>query len=138
MSIRLWFWLAVVSLVCTRATLAVTPAWTPDEWTKEQTVKLCTNVPGEGEYCFPVWLVVIDGDVYVRLGSKAAERMRGNVGGFLLPVELAGRRFDKVRATEVPEYVDRVNRAMADKYSSDIIIHHFSHPLTMRLRPEAP
>jgi len=131
-----WLGLALCGIVCVRAASAETVAWTPNDWTKEETVKLCTNDPGEGEYCFPVWLVVIDGDVYVRLGTKASERMRKNIAGFVLPVELAGHRFEKVRATEAPDYVDRVNQAMAGKYTSDIIIHHFSHPLTMRLRPE--
>ncbi|HUI25759.1 MAG TPA: hypothetical protein VL403_06700 [Candidatus Kryptonia bacterium] len=132
-----WLGFVVGGVMLSAGVHAAEPAWTPNDWTKEETVKLCTNVPGEGEYCFPVWLVVINGDVYVRLGSKATERMRKNTGGFVLPIELAGHRFEHVRATETPDYVDRVNQAMADKYTGDIIIHHFSHPLTMRLRPES-
>jgi hypothetical protein len=51
-------------------------------------------------------------------------------------VEVGGHRFEKVRATETPEYVKQVADAMADKYTSDIIIRWFPHPLTMRLEPE--
>jgi hypothetical protein len=57
------------------ATLLLSPlayaadAWTPEAWSGHDTLELGTNVPGEGEYWFPVWLVVLDGKVYVRLGS---------------------------------------------------------------------
>ncbi|HVN86407.1 MAG TPA: hypothetical protein VMW17_16355 [Candidatus Binatia bacterium] len=139
MSRHSW-WLGIVlgGVAIARFAAAETPAWTPSDWTKEETLKLCTNDPGEGEYCFKVWLVVIDGDVYVRLGTKAADRMQKHGGGAVLPVEIGGHRFDRVRATEARDYVERVSQAMAAKYTSDIFVHYFSHPLTMRLRPEAP
>jgi len=139
MSIRSWsLWVAVLGLACAALAQRYGPGWAPNEWKDVDTLELCTTSPGESEYCFPVWLVVLDEDVYVRLGTKAAERMRSNVGGRYLPVEVGGRRFDHVRATEAPDYVDRVAKAMAEKYTADILVRHFSHPLTMRLRLEAP
>ena len=120
--------LVLGGIILCGAVRAAEPAWTPNDWAKEETLKLCTNVPGEGEYCFKVWLVVIDGDIYVRLGSKAAERMQKNSGGLLLPVEVGGHRFEHVRATEARDYVERVNQAMSDKYTSDIFVHLFSPP----------
>jgi len=41
-----------------------------------------------------------------------------------------------VRAVPAPDYAERVAKAMAAKYWSDLIVHHFSHPLTLRLVPE--
>lgn len=139
MSIRSWS-LGLVTLALAGAALAQQygPGWTPNEWKDVSTLKLCTTSPGESEHCFPVWLVVLDGDVYVRLGTRAAERMQKNATGPHLPVEVNGRRFENVSATAAPDYVERVAKAMADKYTSDIFVRLFSHPLTMRLRLEAP
>jgi hypothetical protein len=109
--------------------------WSPNEWVEQETLNLCTSVPEEGGYCFPVWLVVLDGNVYIRLGNKAAERMQKNTTAPYLPVEIADLRFDRVRAVETPDYVDRVAEAMADKYWTDLFIRFFPHPLTMRLEP---
>jgi hypothetical protein len=139
MSIRSWsLALAALALAGTALAQHDGPGWTPNEWKDVSTLKLCTTSPGESEHCFPVWLVVLDDEVYVRLGSRAAERMQKNVTAPHLPVEINDHRFENVRATAAPDYVDRVAKAMADKYTSDIFVRLFSHPLTMRLRPEAP
>src|SRR6185503_8772423 len=45
--------------------------WTPAAWKSQDTLELQTTVPEESEYWFPVWLVVLDGQVYVRLGTRA-------------------------------------------------------------------
>ncbi len=110
--------------------------WTPDTIARQSTVKLRTTGPEEGEYWFPVWVVVVDNQVYVRLGSRAAGRVERNTTAPYLGVEIAGQRFDKVRGVPAPESAQRVAAAMADKYWSDIFVHHFSHPLTLRLVPE--
>ena len=54
---------------------AVAADWTPRAWTDASTIELCTTRAGEGEHWFPVWLVVIDDQVYVRLGTRAATRI---------------------------------------------------------------
>lgn len=137
---RSW-WKAMVlsSCIAASAVAAADTQWTPEQWKDEDTLKLCTSTAEDGEYCFPVWLVVIDGQVYVRLGSRAADRVKSNTTAPFLPVEVGEARFEKVRLTEAPEYVDRVAEAMADKYWSDLLIGLFPHPLTLRLEmPEAP
>lgn len=129
--------LITVALVATMApAMAVGgPAWTPAQWVKDDTLKLCTTTPQEAMYCFPVWLVVLDNNVYVRLGSKAAGRVQANTTGMVLPVEIGGQRFDKVRLVDVPDKVDAVASAMAEKYWSDWYIRWLAHPMTLRLEP---
>ncbi len=123
-------------LALVEAAPAVAAQWNPAAFAKEDTLKLRTTGPEEGEYWFPVWLVVIDGDVYVRLGSRAAGRVERNVTAPYLGVEVAGQRFDHVRGVPAPDDAARVARAMAEKYTSDLIVRWMSHPLTLRLVPE--
>ena len=112
--------------------------WDTAAFAKQDTLKLRTVGPKEGEYWFPVWLVVIDGQLYVRLGTRAAERVEANTTAPYLGVQVAGQRFDRVRGVPAPEYADRVAKAMADKYTSDLLVRFMSHPLTLRLVPEEP
>ncbi|MFQ5479264.1 MAG: hypothetical protein ACE5E4_11680 [Candidatus Binatia bacterium] len=111
-------------------------AWNPDSFADETTLELLTVGSEEGEHWFKVWLVVLNGEVYVRLGSRSVERINANTSSPYLGVRIAGEVFPKVRADPAPEMVERVATAMADKYFSDLWIRHFSHPLTMRLRAE--
>ena len=110
--------------------------WNPPAFAREDTVSLRTICPGEGEYWFPVWLVVIDDQVYVRLGRRAAERVGCNQTAPHLAVEIAGQRFDRVRAEAAPDEAERVGQGMADKYTSDLFIRWLPHPLILRLVPE--
>ena len=130
--------MAMAAALCMVSVPARGAQWNPEAFAKEDTLKLRTVGPTEGAYAFPVWLVVIDGQVYVRLGSRAVERVQANTTAPYLGVEVAGQRFDRVRGVPAPEYADRVGKAMADKYTSDILIRFFSHPLTLRLVPEEP
>jgi len=137
-------WYVDLSLVIVAVLLALSVAkpvawadtWEPDRFAKEDTLKLCTNVPDEGRYCFPVWLVVIDHQVYVRLGSRAADRFERSTTKPVLGVQIAGQQFERVRGEAVPADAERVAQAMAAKYSSDVFVRWFSHPLTLRLVPE--
>jgi hypothetical protein len=124
--------LAMLTLVST----AAAAEWNPAAFATENTLKLRTTGPQEGEYWFPVWLVVIDGQVYVRLGSRAANRVEQNTTAPYLGVEVAGQRFTHVRGEPAPQLAERVAQAMADKYTSDILVRWFSHPLTLRLVAE--
>ncbi|MFI5366686.1 MAG: hypothetical protein ACHQ4J_13800 [Candidatus Binatia bacterium] len=128
--------LALLLSLSFAAPRAFATGWESTTFAKEDTLKLRTNCPSEGEYWFPVWLVVIDGQVYVRLGGRAAGRVQCNSTSPFLGVDVAGQRFDHVRGVPVPEYAERVAKAMADKYTSDIFVRFFSHPLTLRLVPE--
>jgi len=138
MSTRSWVVVGVAAMALATAghTRAGSVTWTPEQWEAVDTLKLCTTAPGEAPHCFPVWLVVLDGDVYVRLGTRATHRMRNNATAPFVAVEISGTRFERVRAIEAPESVERVNAAMADKYWTDFLVRLVSHPLTMRLKPD--
>lgn len=120
--------------------LAVAPAsaaeWNPEAFSKEDTLEYLTVGPDEGEHWSTVWLVVIDGQVYIRLGGRAAGRIERNTAAPFVKVRIAGQTFDKVKAEPAPEQVDAVAAAMGEKYPSDILVRYFNHPLTMRLTPE--
>ncbi len=109
--------------------------WDPEAFAKEDTLELLTVGPEEGEHWFKVWLVVLDGQVYVRLGNRAVSRVKRNTRAPLLSVRVAGREFERVRGEPAPEIAVRVAEAMAEKYWSDIFVRHFEHPLTLRLVP---
>jgi hypothetical protein len=108
-------------------------AWDPESFRDVDTLDFLTVDPEDGEHWSPVWLVVVDGQVYIRLGSRAAGRIEGNATAPYIGIKIAGQQFDKVRADPVPEMAERVAAAMADKYWSDVFVRFFSHPLTMRL-----
>ena len=110
--------------------------WNPAAWQDESTLDFRTTEAGSGEHWSPVWLVVIDGDVYLRLGTRAADRITKNQTSPFVGIRIAGQHFDKVRAEATPDKADAVAAAMADKYWSDVLVRFFSHPLTMRLVAE--
>ncbi len=133
--------IATLTVASSLAPSAVTTAlagdadWTPADWVEEETIELGTTEPGEDRYDFPVWLVVIDGDVYVRLGSKAAERFEESTTKPYMTVEIAEKTFPKVEGVPAPDQADQVDQLMADKYWSDVFIRFMPHPLTLRLEP---
>ncbi len=110
--------------------------WTPTAWTDEETIELGTTEAGEALYSFPVWLVVLDGEVYVRLGSRAAERVEESTTKPYMAVKIAGKEFPRVEGIPAPEKADAVAALIADKYWSDVFIRFIPHPLTLRLQPE--
>jgi hypothetical protein len=110
--------------------------WNPSAWAGESTVELRTTRAGEAEHWFPVWLVVVDGQLYVRLGGRATERIEHNTTAPYVGVRIAGHEFDRVRGEPAPEQAERVAEALAAKYWSDVLIRYFSHPLTLRLVAE--
>jgi hypothetical protein len=114
---------------------ALAAAWDPEAFGKHDTLEFLTVGPEEGEHWSTVWLVVIDGQVYVRLGTRAAERMEQNTTKPFVKVRVAGQEFDQIKAEPVPDMVEPVAKAMGDKYTSDVLIKYFNHPLTMRLAP---
>jgi len=123
----------VLSLLATAPARA---AWDPQAMAKESTLEFLTVGPTEGEHWSTVWLVVIDGQVYIRLGNRAAGRMEQNTTAPYVKVRVAGQQFDRVKAEPAPDMVQQVAAAMGDKYWSDALVRYFNHPLTMRLSPE--
>ena len=110
--------------------------WTPRAWADASTLELCTTAAGEQAHWFPVWLAVIDDQLYVRLGSRAAGRIEGNTTKPIVGVRIAGHQFDRVRGEPAPAVAGRVATALGDKYWSDVFVRWVDHPLTLRLVPE--
>ncbi len=107
--------------------------WDADAIGKHSTIRLHTNCPGEGIHSFPVWVVSIGSHVFVRLGSRAAARVECSPS-YSLGVDVGSQHY-QVRGYPAPELADRVAQAMAAKYSGDVLVRWFSHPLTLRLQP---
>jgi hypothetical protein len=132
--------LALLATLCAWlfVTGAAWAAWEPERYVEEDTLEFLTVGPEEGEHWSYVWLVVLDGEVYVRLGTKAAERMNANTRAPLTSVRITGEEFPEVETISTPDMAGRVQEAMADKYATDIFVRYMAHPLTMKLRPAAP
>jgi hypothetical protein len=116
--------------------VAVAADWNPAAYAGSNTIELRTTAPGEGEHWFPVWVVVVDGQVYVRLGTRAASRIEQNTTAPYVGVRILGQEFDRVRGVPAPDYAERVAQAMGAKYWTDVLVRYMSHPLTLRLVPE--
>jgi hypothetical protein len=128
--------LVPVALFALVASAQAASDWMPATWADEDTLQFRTDCPEEGEHWSYVWLVVLDGDVWVRLGSKAAERVDCSRTGRTTSVKIAGEQFDNVELAETPEMAERVANAMAEKYSTDIFVRYFAHPYTMKPVPK--
>jgi len=134
-----WRAMVGVMLLVSPVLAAAAPAhaaWDPAAFSKENTLEFLTVGPEEGEHWSTVWLVVIDGQVYIRLGSRAADRMTQNTTKPDVKLRIAGQQFDRVKAESAPDMAPAVANAMGDKYWSDVLVKYFNHPLTMRLTPE--
>ena len=133
---RTWVLVVAGAAILAAAGLArAAGQWTPSAWKDLDTLEFLTVGPDEGDHWSTVWLVVIDDQIYIRLGSTAAGRMERNTTSPFVSVKIGGQQFDHVRAVPAPDYADRVGKAMADKYWSDLLMHLLSHPLVMRLVP---
>lgn len=114
---------------------AADDAWNPAEFAEESTLQFLTVGPEEGDHWTTVWLVILDDQVHIRLGTAAAGRMERNTTTPIVKVRIADQEFASVRAEAAPDMVDRVGTAMGEKYWTDLLIRHTPHPLTMRLVP---
>ena len=130
-----FLWIALAAGV--HAADSAVPGWDPNAFRTESTLQVMTTGPEEGEHWSTLWLVVIDGQLYVRLGDRSWGRIQKNTTSPYLKVKIADKEFDKVRLDETPDMKDKVAAAMADKYFLDILIRHESHPMTARLTAEA-
>ena len=61
------------------ASHVVVPQWDPAAFHDLDTLEFLTIGPEEGKHWSTVWLVVIDDQVYVRLGSTVAHRDRPTI-----------------------------------------------------------
>ena len=128
------FWIALMGAAC--AADSPVPGWDPNAFRDQSTLQIMTIGPEEGEHWSRLWLVVIDGQLYVRLGDRSLGRVQKNTASPYLKVKIGDQEFDKVRLEPTPDMTDKVAAAMADKYWMDILIRHESHPMTARLVAE--
>jgi hypothetical protein len=112
------------------------PGWNPNAFRDLSTLEVMTVGAKEGEHWSRLWLVVVDGKLYVRLGDRSFERVQKNVASPYVQVKIGGQRFDRVRIEAAPEMAEKVAAAMAYKYFLDILVRHESHPMTARLVAE--
>jgi hypothetical protein len=127
--------LALLAVVAAGAVARAATAWTPAAWAGENTVELRTTDPGEEPHWFPVWVAVVDGQLYVRLGTRAAGRFERNLTKPVIAIRIAGHEFDRVRGVPSPDQATAVAAAMHQKYWGDLLVQYVNHPLTLRLEP---
>jgi hypothetical protein len=112
-------------------------AWSPAAWSEENTVELRTTDPGEDPHWFPVWVVTLDGQLWIRLGSRAAGRFDRNTTKPIVGVRIGGGTFEGIRGVVDNAKADAVAAAMKEKYwtQGDVFVRYMSHPYTIRLEP---
>ncbi len=115
---------------------SVAPGWDPNAFRDQSTLQIMTTAPEEGEHWSKVWLVVIDGQLYVRFGTRMFERVQNNTTNPYVKVKVGDQEFDKVRLEPTTDMTEKVAAAMARKYFMDILVRHESHPMTARLIAE--
>jgi alpha-acetolactate decarboxylase len=128
--------LSIALIGAARAANSSVPGWDPNAFRDLSTLQIMTVGPEEGEHWSKLWLVVIDGQVYVRLGDRSFGRVQKNTANPYVKVKVGDNEFDKVKLEGATDMTDKVAAAMADKYFMDILIRHESHPMTARLVPE--
>jgi hypothetical protein len=112
--------------------------WNPEVLGRENTLQFSTVSPDDGEHWSTVWLVLVDGQIFVRLGDRAADRMRNSTRWPYVDVRIGDETFENVRVEPTPQMEGHVADAMAEKYWMDILFRHIRHPLTARLAPAEP
>ena len=129
--------LATAFLLGALSAKAAHAGWSPAKFADENTLSIRTQEKGADPHWFHVWMVVIEDEVFVRLGNRAASRVENNVTKPLVAVRVGGEEFSAVETEPVPEMASQVADAMASKYWSDLFFRYLPHPLTRRLKPAA-
>jgi hypothetical protein len=112
--------------------------WNPQRFADHDVLEMLTVDADDGEHWSKVWLVVVDGQIFVRLGERAAGRVQGSTRWPYVDVRIGDDVFRNVRVEPTPQLEDRVAEAMAEKYWFDVFVRHLAHPLTARLVPADP
>jgi len=127
---------SVAMIGAARAANNPVPGWDPNAFRDLSTLQIMTVGPEEGEHWSKLWLAVIDGQVYVRLGDRSFGRVQKNTASPYVKVKVADKEFDKVKLEPALDMKDKVAAAMKDKYFMDFLVRNESHPMTARLVPE--
>ena len=72
------FVLSIAFATAARADDKAVPGWDPAVFRDASTIKIMTTEPDVGEHWSNLWVVVIDGQPYVRLGDRAYGRIQRN------------------------------------------------------------
>jgi len=124
------------SCVLSTALAASAAQWSAPAFEDESTLEFRTvNAQGEAHWS-TVWLVVLDGDIYVNLGDRAVERLRTNTTAPLVSIRIAGHEFEKIVAEPAQDRQPAVAQAIADKYWTGFLVPYRAPSTVMRLRPE--
>ncbi len=65
------------------------PGWDPNAFRDQSTLQIMTTGPEEGEHWSKLWLVVLDGQLYVRLGERSFARVQKNVTSPYVKVKIS-------------------------------------------------
>jgi len=126
---------SALAVVILGVTTTAPADWNLETFQKASTLQFYTvTSAGEGHWS-TVWVVVIDGQPYLRLGTQSTIRIDGNANAPYVDIRIGGHEFDRVIAESAPKMADKVMAAMADKYWMDIFVRYMDHPLTIRLVP---
>src|SRR5215831_14926993 len=128
------FWIAAGGGVCPGGNLA--PGWDPNAFRSERTLQIMTTDPEEGAHWSKLWLVVIDGQLFVRLDRRTFKRVQNNLASPYVMLKVGDQEFDRVRLEPAPDMSGTVADAMAAKYPMDVLTRLESHPMTARLVAE--
>ncbi len=123
------------SLLAATATLAGEHSqWEPKEWKDGSTLKFQTVDANHEEHWSTVWYVVVDNDVYARLGAAATDRIQENINSPYVKVRIGRFAFNDVRADPADDMAVTIADELADKYVLDVLFRYIPHPLTVRFR----
>jgi hypothetical protein len=129
---------AVAGMLLFSAIPSLAAEWNGNSFKDESTLEFRTvNAEGEGHWS-TVWLVVLDGDVYVNLGDRAVDRLESNATKPLVSVRVADHEFEKIRVEPAQDRQPDVARAIADKYWTGFLVPYRAPSTVMRLRPDEP
>ena len=70
--------LCIELVVAARAADSAVPGWDPSTFRDASTIQVMTTEPEVGEHWSNLWVVVIDGQPYVRLGDRSYGRVQRN------------------------------------------------------------
>ncbi len=129
-------WPLAVAFVCLIAGEGAASDWDGQTFRDESTLEFMTVSPEGEEQWSTVWLVVIDGDVYVNLGKRAAGRVLANTRAPFVSVRVAGKEFERTRVDPAQERQKEVAAAIAAKYWTGFLVPDTAPSQVMRLRPE--
>ncbi len=110
--------------------------WNAEAYKDESILEFMTvNAENEAHWS-KVWLVVLDGHVYVNLGDRAVERLRTNTRAPIVSVRVGDDEFEKILVESAQDLQPAVAQAIADKYWTGFLVPYRPPSTVMRLRPE--